>query len=594
MLPKMMSHTQSRLDNRKDKAELQISMERFRSYADFDANKGQLLNDLQSGSAVCRFLAAEQLSQFYPQEACCVAALAESALNLVGFEEAIAASERLLKIVPRNSLAQKLYGDCRKQKARFDKQVADGEASLLELPDEQVYHRWESIKEIPEGFWSGSNETTAKVQEMWSKIMTDDRELASILAETIHREWAVETGRVENLYMLSEGATLSLIANGITANTITSDPARSEGIREGTADVLTVETIIKDQEAVIKRLATEIGTPELNITKADLFDLQKAFTKTARFTKTAVLSADGTARKIDVLIRRGKFKNQPNFPTRPDHLVHQYCPVSEVDQEIERLLGLVKQYEEQGMPPEVLAAWLHHRFVQIHPFHDGNGRVARSLASLVLLKARLLPFTVKLRDRRKYFGTLAEADRGHLTPFVNFIVRQQKETLLSAVSCAGKRASGIIDRFQNHFVDQINYSQQDLDFFTKIQENIKKKLDGFAENSGTVTSEGMEDVMERQTYLMHGLVAPPNNAIAKKVAWTINAESRIIYCVLELHPKQWGVFVVVGVVETGGGLHTMLDGQFFPLVSPESDVAVPSLLFWMESRLLRAFDSKTN
>ena len=247
---------------------------------------------------------------------------------------------------------------------------------------------------------------------MWSNIMTDDRALAEELVETIHREWAVETGRVENLYVLSEGATQSLTADGITENAITSDPARSEGIREGTADVHTVETIIKDQEAVIKSLASEneIGTKGLNITKADLLGLQKACTKTARFTKTVVLSSNDTHRTIDVLIRRGKFKNQPNFPTRPDGLVHQYCPVLEVDKEIDRLLELAKQYDAVGTPPEVLAAWIHHRFVQIHPFHDGNGRVARSLASLFLMKASLLPFTVKLRDRQKYFETLAEFD----------------------------------------------------------------------------------------------------------------------------------------------------------------------------------------
>ena len=32
---------------------------------------------------------------------------------------------------------------------------------------------------------------------------------------------------------------------------------------------------------------------------------------------------------------------------------------------------------------EIEATWLHHRFTQIHPFQDGNGRVARALASLV-------------------------------------------------------------------------------------------------------------------------------------------------------------------------------------------------------------------
>ena len=43
------------------------------------------------------------------------------------------------------------------------------------------------------------------------------------------------------------------------------------------------------------------------------------------------------------------------------------------------------------------AAWLHHRFVQIHPFQDGNGRIARALSTLIFVKAGWFPLVV--RDR---------------------------------------------------------------------------------------------------------------------------------------------------------------------------------------------------
>ena len=43
------------------------------------------------------------------------------------------------------------------------------------------------------------------------------------------------------------------------------------------------------------------------------------------------------------------------------------------------------EHQGCGVPLEVEAAWLHHRFTQIHPFEDGNGRVARALASLVFI-----------------------------------------------------------------------------------------------------------------------------------------------------------------------------------------------------------------
>jgi Fic family protein len=56
---------------------------------------------------------------------------------------------------------------------------------------------------------------------------------------------------------------------------------------------------------------------------------------------------------------------------------------------MERLIGLYQ--DSDGEHPVARAAWLHHRFISIHPFEDGNGRVARALTLLVLLKANYAP-----------------------------------------------------------------------------------------------------------------------------------------------------------------------------------------------------------
>ena len=52
-------------------------------------------------------------------------------------------------------------------------------------------------------------------------------------------------------------------------------------------------------------------------------------------------------------------------------------------------------------------ARLHLGFVHIHPFWDGNGRMARLLANLPVLRAGLLPVVIEVRDRRRYIDTLA-------------------------------------------------------------------------------------------------------------------------------------------------------------------------------------------
>lgn len=63
-------------------------------------------------------------------------------------------------------------------------------------------------------------------------------------------------------------------------------------------------------------------------------------------------------------------------------------------------------------------AHLHLGFVHIHPFWDGNGRLARLLANLPVLRAGHLPVVIEVKDRRAYLATLANYQLavGALTP----------------------------------------------------------------------------------------------------------------------------------------------------------------------------------
>ena len=85
---------------------------------------------------------------------------------------------------------------------------------------------------------------------------------------------------------------------------------------------------------------------------------------------------------FDATLHAGAFKTLPNNPTRPDGVLHHYCPPEHVDSELDNLLGWYDEYANQ---PEIyhrqVAAWLHHRFAQIDPFQDGNGRVTRALVT---------------------------------------------------------------------------------------------------------------------------------------------------------------------------------------------------------------------
>ena len=129
---------------------------------------------------------------------------------------------------------------------------------------------------------------------------------------------------------------------------------------------------------------------------------------------------------------KGKYKEKPNNPKRPDGTIHEYCPPELVKEEMERLIQLYQEYEGK-IAPELLSAWLHHRFTQIHPFQDGNGRVARAIASLVFLKEGWFPLVIRDSERDEYITALEKADNGDLSPLVQLFTKRQKHCILSAL-----------------------------------------------------------------------------------------------------------------------------------------------------------------
>lgn len=75
------------------------------------------------------------------------------------------------------------------------------------------------------------------------------------------------------------------------------------------------------------------------------------------------------------------------------------------------------------------AALAHFKFVDIHPFIDGNGRTARLLTNLILMKYGYPPAVVLKTDRKKYYDCLEKAHKGHLRDFVNFVARSLERSL---------------------------------------------------------------------------------------------------------------------------------------------------------------------
>jgi hypothetical protein len=100
--------------------------------------------------------------------------------------------------------------------------------------------------------------------------------------------------------------------------------------------------------------------------------------------------------------------------------------------------NLVQIYNElviKGMHPVIIAAWFHHAFTTIHPFQDGNGRVARLLTSVTLIKSGFFPFTVLREEAKvKYIEALELADTGKPQRLVDYFIEVQKRNIEKALN----------------------------------------------------------------------------------------------------------------------------------------------------------------
>ena len=99
---------------------------------------------------------------------------------------------------------------------------------------------------------------------------------------------------------------------------------------------------------------------------------------------------------------------------------------------MDRLLDWLPRYSSED--PVLVAAWIHHRFAQVHPYQDGNGRVARALMTLLLLREELLPVVVDRSQRSDYIAALEFADAGDLAPLASLLARLERAAILQALS----------------------------------------------------------------------------------------------------------------------------------------------------------------
>lgn len=278
---------------------------------------------------------------------------------------------------------------------------------------------WKPIEDLPDDWRDLANRELESLPALWQTQRSKPRDQEAIdqFNERLNREWAIETGIIEDIYRIDCGISETLIKHGIKAGLIPHGAANLPA--ERIVDIISAQREALEGVFAFVKQDRELSTSFVK-------ELHSVLTREQHTVQAKNLSGQW----IEVPLIRGDWKVHSNNPTRPDGEIHLFCPPEHTASEMDRL---IKMHHSHGdVPPEVESAWLHHRFTQIHPFQDGNGRVARALATIISIKAGWFPLVIRSSERAEYIEALEQADAGQLHPLVILFARRHIESFNNA------------------------------------------------------------------------------------------------------------------------------------------------------------------
>lgn len=233
------------------------------------------------------------------------------------------------------------------------------------------------------------------------------------------------------------------------------------------------------------------------------------------FWKDAI-TADGqnTRRKIKV----GNYKEYPNSVIQSNGEVFEYASPQDTPILMAQLVQWYNgEVEKDEFSAVQLAALLHYRFIRIHPFDDGNGRVARLLVNYVLCCFDLPPLIIKTDDKRNYLRALQQADAGDIDAFVEYMINQ----LAWSVDISIRAAKGEDIEDQNDWEKQLSLLKRGLGdsgnkAIRKSPESVKNILTNSLMPLAKLFDEKLSMFESLFIYVFHYIMYNGNNFVGNK------------------------------------------------------------------------------
>ncbi len=165
----------------------------------------------------------------------------------------------------------------------------------------------------------------------------------------------------------------------------------------------------------------ELATKDRAITEADIRDLNKICLKEPFYKKAQTSDGQSTIKKIIP----GIYKTSPNYMFTQTGEIFQFTTPEETPIKMEEFVKWVQKWlsQEKKEQCKVLIAFLvelHQRFIHIHPFDDGNGRVVRLLLAYILIRLDFLPMV--LNNRKEYIKAIQFADANNTNHLENLFL----------------------------------------------------------------------------------------------------------------------------------------------------------------------------
>jgi Fic family protein len=225
--------------------------------------------------------------------------------------------------------------------------------------------------------------------------------------QKLRLEWNYNSNAIEG-NKLSYGETNALLMHGITAK---GKPLKDHlDIKGHNKAVQYLEIMVEDEREFIE---------------ADIRGLHEVILGESYDSPAQTADGTPTSKRIEV----GRYKSTANHVRTVTGEIHQYATVEETPAKMTDLMSWYVATKEANIHPVVVAALFHHRFVAIHPFDDGNGRMARILMNLILMRNGYPPVVVKTVTKETYYALLSQADAGEDWPFIEYIAEQLKVSL---------------------------------------------------------------------------------------------------------------------------------------------------------------------